>query len=225
MKNNRYLKSFLISFSIYFAIAAPLVISLANTTKTVDMKKDVHTVTKISLSSVEVQKKPVEEEVVEEEIIEKVIEKPAQKVVKKEVKKPKKEKPKKKPKKKPEKKVVQKEEVIKDKVITQDTVNQVKAAEMEDMYLGKIKHIIEKNKKYPRVAKRLKHEGKVTISFDILADGKIVNIRIIENSKYKTLDQATMELLENIAFFDAIPKELNKTVWNNIQVPVNYEMH
>ncbi|OCL98594.1 transport protein TonB [Aliarcobacter thereius] len=221
MKNNRYLKSFLISFSIYFVIAAPLVISLANTTKTVDMKKDVHTVTKISLSSVEVQKKPVEEEVVEEEIIEKVIEKPAQKVVKKEVKKPKKEKPKK----KPEKKVVQKEEVIKDKVITQDTVNQVKAAEMEDMYLGKIKHIIEKNKKYPRVAKRLKHEGKVTISFDILADGKIVNIRIIENSKYKTLDQATMELLANIAFFDAIPKELNKTVWNNIQVPVNYEMH
>ncbi|OCL89743.1 energy transducer TonB [Arcobacter porcinus] len=221
MKNNRYLKSFIISFSIYFAIAAPLVISFANTTKTVDMKKDVHTVTKISLSSVDIQKKPVEEEVVEEEIIEKIVEKPAQKVVKKEVKKPKKEKPKK----KPEKKVVQKEEVIKDQVITQDTVNQVKAAEMEDLYLGKIKHIIEKNKKYPRAAKRLKHEGKVTISFDILADGKIVNIRIIENSKYKTLDQATMELLENIAFFDAIPKELNKTVWNNIQVPVNYEMH
>lgn len=219
MKNSRYLKSFLISFSIYIAIAIPVFFSFS-TIKTVSIKKDTHTVTKISLSSVEVKKEPVKEEVVEE-VIEKIIDKPAQKVVKKDIKKP---KEKKKPKKEPVKEVVQKEEVIKDTITTQDSLNQVKAAEIENQYLGKIQQTIEKYKVYPKVAKRLKHEGKVEISFDILKDGKIVNIQIVKNSKYKSLDKATIELLTKIGFFDAIPNELEKVVWN-ISLPINYEIN
>lgn len=120
MKNNRYIKSLFISSTIYLAIAAPIFISFSNTPKTVDIKKDVHTVTKISLSNIPIQEKVIEE-IVEEEVVEKIIEKPAKKVVKKVVKKEiKKQKPKKdtKPKEKP-KKIVEKKEV-QEKITTAD---------------------------------------------------------------------------------------------------------
>ncbi|RXJ76222.1 hypothetical protein CRU86_07485, partial [Aliarcobacter skirrowii] len=140
MKNNRYIKSLFISSTIYLAIAAPIFISFSNTPKTVDIKKDVHTVTKISLSNIPIQEKVIEE-IVEEEVVEKIIEKPAKKVVKKEIQKQKQKKDTK-PKEKP-KKIVEKKEV-QEKITTADSVNQVKAAEIEDLYLGKIKNTIER---------------------------------------------------------------------------------
>ncbi|MDX4057730.1 energy transducer TonB [Aliarcobacter skirrowii] len=225
MKNNRYIKSLFISSTIYLAIAAPIFISFSNTPKTVDIKKDVHTVTKISLSNIPIQEKVIEE-IVEEEVVEKIIEKPAKKVVKKEIKK---QKPKKdtKPKEKP-KKIVEKKEV-QEKITTADSVNQVKAAEIEDLYLGKIKNTIERYKTYPRNAKRLHHQGVVKIAFDVLLNGKITNIRIIENSKYKTLDKATIDLLEKIGSFDPIPNELMSKLDNksnlSLEIPVEYQIN
>lgn len=225
MKNNRYIKSLFISSTIYLAIAAPIFISFSNTPKTVDIKKDVHTVTKISLSNIPIQEKVIEE-IVEEEVVEKIIEKPAKKVVKKEIKK---QKPKKdiKPKEKP-KKIVEKKEV-QEKITTADSVNQVKAAEIEDLYLGKIKNTIERYKTYPRNAKRLHHQGVVKIAFDVLLNGKITNIRIIENSKYKTLDKATINLLEKIGSFDPIPNELMSKLDNklnlSLEIPVEYQIN
>ena len=82
----------------------------------------------------------------------------------------------------------------------------------------------EKNKVYPKVAKRLNQTGKVIVSFDILKDGKVTNIKIINKSKFEKLDEASIELLTNIGFFEAIPNELNKTVWN-IQIPINYQIN
>lgn len=91
-------------------------------------------------------------------------------------------------------------------------------------YLAKVKNKIEKNKVYPKVAKRLNQTGKVIVSFDILKDGKVTNIKIINKSKFEKLDEASIELLTNIGFFEAIPNELNKTVWN-IQIPINYQIN
>ncbi|AZL54197.1 TonB family protein [Aliarcobacter skirrowii] len=225
MKNNRYIKSLFISSAIYLAIAAPIFISFSNTPKTVDIKKDVHTVTKISLSNIPIQEKVIEE-IVEEEVVEKIIEKPAKKVVKKEIKK---QKPKKDTKPKEEfKEPVEKKE-IQEKVTTADNINQVKAAEIEDLYRGKIQNTIERYKTYPRNAKRLHHQGVVKIAFDVLLNGKITNIRIIENSKYKTLDKATIHLLEKIGSFDPIPNELMSELDNksnlSFEIPVEYQIN
>ena len=81
-----------------------------------------------------------------------------------------------------------------------------------------------KNKVYPKIAQKLNQTGKVLVSFDILKDGKVINIKIIQNSKFEKLDEASVELLTNIGFFEAIPSELNKTVWN-IQIPINYQIN
>ena len=47
---------------------------------------------------------------------------------------------------------------------------------------------------------------------------------LIHKSKFEKLDEASIELLTNIGFFEAIPNELNKTVWN-IQIPINYQIN
>ena len=108
--------------------------------------------------------------------------------------------------------------------IIQSNSNNERNKNLESEYLAKVKNKIEKNKVYPKVAKRLNQTGKVIVSFDILKDGKITNIKIIHKSKFEKLDEASIELLTNIGFFEAIPNELNKTVWN-IQIPINYQIN
>ena len=106
----------------------------------------------------------------------------------------------------------------------QENSNNERNKNLESEYLAKVQAKIEKNKVYPKVAKRLNQTGKVIVSFDILKDGKVTNIKIINKSKFEKLDEASIELLTNIEFFEAIPNELNKTVWN-IQIPINYQIN
>ena len=115
-------------------------------------------------------------------------------------------------------------ETITKEIPIEQTLNKTQIQNIEDAYLSKVKAKIEKNKDYPKIAKKLNQTGKVLVSFDILKDGKVINIRIIQNSKFEKLDEASVELLTNIGFFEAIPSELNKTVWN-IQIPINYQIN
>lgn len=103
-------------------------------------------------------------------------------------------------------------------------ISTIELASIESAYLSKIKAKIEKNKVYPKAAKRLRQTGKVLVSFDVLKDGSIENIKIIEKSKFERLDAASIELLLKIASFEAIPKELNKAAWS-IRVPINYSIN
>ena len=233
----RYLNSFFITSFIYLILAVMFINVISEIS--LETKKEEESITKISLNSVAIQKveevtKEIEKEIVTEPIIEKIVEKPAPKVI---------EKPK-----KVEKKIVKQEKQI-EKVVEKESENIEKMAvaeqneistkqesiiqsnsnnernkNLESEYLAKVKNKIEKNKVYPKVAKRLNQTGKVIVSFDILKDGKVTNIKIINKSKFEKLDEASIELLTNIGFFEAIPNELNKTVWN-IQIPINYQIN
>ena len=241
----RYLNSFFITSFLYLTIALIFINVISNVNLVT--KKEEESITKISLNSVAVQKveevaKEVEKQIVPEPIIEKIVEKPAPKVIEKPKKVEKKivkqEKPIEKIVEKPAPKVVEKESEniekmavaeqneisTKQESIIQSNSNNERNKNLESEYLAKVQAKIEKNKVYPKVAKRLNQTGKVIVSFDILKDGKITNIKIIHKSKFEKLDEASIELLTNIGFFEAIPNELNKTVWN-IQIPINYQIN
>ena len=241
----RYLNSFFITSFLYLSIAL-IFINVINDVS-FETKKEEESITKISLNSVAIQKveevtKEIEKEIVTEPIIEKIVEKPAPKVIEKPKKVEKKivkqEKQIEKVVEKPAPKVVEKENEniekmavaeqneisTKQESIIQSNSNNERNKNLESEYLAKVKNKIEKNKVYPKVAKRLNQTGKVIVSFDILKDGKITNIKIIHKSKFEKLDEASIELLRNIGFFEAIPNELNKTVWN-IQIPINYQIN
>ena len=241
----RYLNSFFITSFIYLILAVMFINVISEIS--LETKKEEESITKISLNSVSLQKleevtKELEKEIVPEPIIEKIVEKPAPKVIEKPKKVEKKivkqEKPIEKIVEKPAPKVVEKENEniekmavaeqneisTKQESIIQSNSNNERNKNLESEYLAKVKNKIEKNKVYPKVAKRLNQTGKVIVSFDILKDGKITNIKIIHKSKFEKLDEASIELLTNIGFFEAIPNELNKTVWN-IQIPINYQIN
>ena len=241
----RYLNSFFITSFIYLILAVMFINVISEIS--LETKKEEESITKISLNSVAIQKveevtKEIEKEIVTEPIIEKIVEKPAPKVIEKPKKVEKKivkqEKQIEKVVEKPAPKVVEKENEniekmavaeqneisTKQESIIQSNSNNERNKNLESEYLAKVQAKIEKNKVYPKVAKRLNQTGKVIVSFDILKDGKITNIKIIHKSKFEKLDEASIELLTNIGFFEAIPNELNKTVWN-IQIPINYQIN
>lgn len=109
------------------------------------------------------------------------------------------------------------EEVVK-KQIDPAQIENIEAA-----YLSKIRHQIEKNKTYPKTAKRLNQTGKVYVTFTVTKDGRIKNCKIEKSSQFDSLDEASLETLIKIASFEAIPEELNKNSWE-ITVPIVYQI-
>jgi protein TonB len=107
--------------------------------------------------------------------------------------------------------------------ISNNQTNSVQIENIEATYLSQIRAAIEKNKTYPKVAKRLNQTGKVYVTFLITKDGLIKNCRINKSSNFESLDEASMEILMKIVSFDAIPKELNKDSWE-ITVPIVYQI-
>ncbi|MCG3661026.1 energy transducer TonB [Aliarcobacter butzleri] len=226
---NRYLNSFFITSGVYFIASFFLFFVFADMLITPPAKEEI--VTKISLNSVSIVEPQPVVEPTPEPIVEPqpVIEKP--KPVKNKPEKPKKEH------KKPVEKVVQKEEVAEvvaavppppktepKEEVSAPTMNQNQIDTIETKYLAKVRATIEKNKIYPKAAKRLNQTGKVNVNFDILKNGEIRNVKVLGKSSFAKLDEASIELLIKISNFDEIPEELKKSVWN-VTIPIDYSIN
>ena len=226
---NRYLNSFFITSGVYFIAAFFLFFVFADMLITPPAKEEI--VTKISLNSVSIVEPQPVVEPTPEPIVEPqpVIEKP--KPVKNKPEKPKKEH------KKPVEKIVQKEEVAEvvaavppptktppKEEVSAPSINQNQIDTIETKYLAKVRATIEKNKIYPKAAKRLNQTGKVNVNFDILKSGEIRNVKVLGKSSFAKLDEASIELLIKISNFDEIPEELKKSVWN-VTIPIDYQIN
>ncbi len=226
---NRYLNSFFITSGVYFIAAFFLFFVFADMLITPPAKEEI--VTKISLNSVSIVEPQPVVEPTPEPIVEPqpVIEKP--KPVKNKPEKPKKEH------KKPVEKIVQKEEVTEvvaavppptktppKEEVSAPSINQNQIDTIETKYLAKVRATIEKNKIYPKAAKRLNQTGKVNVNFDILKNGEIRNVKVLGKSSFAKLDEASIELLIKINNFDEIPEELKKSVWN-VTIPIDYSIN
>ncbi|MCT7605893.1 TonB family protein [Aliarcobacter butzleri] len=226
---NRYLNSFFITSGVYFIAAFFLFFVFADMLITPPAKEEI--VTKISLNSVSIVEPQPVVEPTPEPIVEPqpVVEKP--KPVKNKPEKPKKEH------KKPVEKIVQKEEVTEivaavppptktppKEEVSAPSINQNQIDTIETKYLAKVRATIEKNKIYPKAAKRLNQTGKVNVNFDILKNGEIRNVKVLGKSSFAKLDEASIELLIKISNFDEIPEELKKSVWN-VTIPIDYSIN
>lgn len=102
------------------------------------------------------------------------IEPPKPEVKKPELSKPevKKEKP------KPAVKKCKKAKSLPQQSARQSTREQQSSADEKNLFLSMIRNRIDRNKTYPRIAKRRGMQGSVNVSFTILPDGKVGNIRI-----------------------------------------------
>ena len=93
---------------------------------------------------------------------------------------------------------------------------------IENKYLQKVRLMIEKNKFFPKRAKRFNQTGKVLIGFTIQRDGSFFDLKIIKETPYKLLNHSALELFKKILRFEPIPKELrDKDIWE-IKIPIAY---
>lgn len=216
-------------FTMYKSEKKEQVVSQKSTVRTISVKKVV--LKKKQVKKVEKKKeikkivktKPREKR--PKKIVKKAKRKITKKIVKKEIKKIQKLK-------KEVEKVVKKEilksipkitkeelpRISKKMIVSTATKNMIK-----NEYLSKLRTKIERNKAYPKRAKRLKQQGKVIVSFEILENGKIERVSLKNGCSYSRLNNAAIKLLKEIAKFDPIPKELEKNRWA-IEIPINYSI-
>jgi periplasmic protein TonB len=197
-------------------------------------------ITKINLQNVVIKKpEPVVEPIVEKPVEIKPLPKTQSTNKIKEVKKKEFHKKEKKFEKVVEKKVEKKIEEIKEvkqeinNALPQMSSSDVKSVEkdidpslkdaLENEYLAKIRMIIEKNKVYPKSAKRLNQMGKVNVCFVISKNGNIQDVKVVKKSNFEKLDEAAIEILTKISSFEPIPEKLNKNSWE-ITIPIVYQI-
>ena len=112
----------------------------------------------------------------------------------------------------------------KPKQIRKPSVNPAQVAHRENAYKTRLHQLIAANKRYPRRAKRMGKQGTVRVTFIILANGLIKNIKILASSGNSGLDQAAIKALKRSSGKLPFPKEINKKQWV-ITVPITYQLN
>ncbi|MEW6053030.1 MAG: energy transducer TonB [Nitrospirota bacterium] len=82
-----------------------------------------------------------------------------------------------------------------------------------------IKNMIQKNAIYPKIARHFGWEGKVTVSFVILSNGSVKEMKIQQSSGRELLDQSALEAVRNTSPFPVPPAEAQ------ILIPIVYSLH
>lgn len=98
-----------------------------------------------------------------------------------------------------------------------------KSKKFKRTYLIALREAIDKNKKYPRISKRLEEQGMVLISFTVLKSGLFKNIKVLTSSGKKRLDKAALKALELTGKFKPFGKEIKKEFLELI-VPINFKL-
>lgn len=99
----------------------------------------------------------------------------------------------------------------------------IQATERE-RYLYELRMLIEGRKIYPASSKVFKETGRVVVKFNILRDGKIQQVEVIDQSRFARLNNAAVSLISDIRQYkplpDAVPdKELV------VHVPIEYKLN
>lgn len=89
-------------------------------------------------------------------------------------------------------------------------------------YKAELRAMIDKNKFYPVLSKRLGQTGTVVIAFTLLKDGNIVDIRIAKPSQYDRLNDSALEAVKKVERFKPLPQEVADGKMD-ITVPVNFK--
>ena len=94
---------------------------------------------------------------------------------------------------------------------------------MIENYIERVLEEIEKNKKYPRLALRLKQEGIVELKVIINKSGEIIKFEIIHASNFVSLNQAALNLIRNMSRLPEIPREIEVDELS-LNIPIDYKI-
>lgn len=81
-------------------------------------------------------------------------------------------------------------------------------AEVLAAYHSRIASLIEAQKRYPEIARRLKHEGMARVRFRLSAEGQLLTSAVDTGSGFAELDEAALNAVRRVAKFPAFPHPL-----------------
>ena len=90
-------------------------------------------------------------------------------------------------------------------------------------YLTRVVQALEREKRYPSVARRRAISGRVTLQFAILADGRVVDAKITQSSGHTVLNTATLQALRRASPMPPFPDAIQKRRLQ-VEVPIAYEL-
>lgn len=82
---------------------------------------------------------------------------------------------------------------------------------------------LQANKKYPKMARRLGHEGMVKVEFNVHPDGKLTDVILSEASDFDTLNNAAVKLVYAASPFRPFPEHFKKSPRKKI-IPIQYTL-
>lgn len=88
-------------------------------------------------------------------------------------------------------------------------------------YFTDLRFDIERNKIYPKLARRLKQSGIVHVKFDISKEGQISNVNVKKQCPFHRLNEAALELLSSLKKQYPLPDEINAEKIS-VVLPINY---
>jgi len=105
------------------------------------------------------------------------------------------------------------------------TQSLAKYKKIKQNYITQLRSAIDKNKKYPRISRKLKEQGQVTISFRVLQNGEFKNIKIYKKALKHRLNTAAFNAVVLTKRFKQFPKELRNKTFLDIALPINFKLH
>ena len=94
---------------------------------------------------------------------------------------------------------------------------------LEDEYKLTLSKLIDASKRYPRRAQRRNIEGKATVSFVIMRDGSVREIRLIDSTGHQLLDKAVIQAIQAVSGKLPLPEQLNRQQWQ-FKIPLSFTL-
>ncbi len=91
-------------------------------------------------------------------------------------------------------------------------------------YHSQLVQLIEGQKLYPQIARKLGHQGIVQLKFTLSQDGRLVSSQISSNSGFPELDDSAMQALRAVPKFPAFPTDLGPAN-RSFQVSLSYTLN
>ena len=105
--------------------------------------------------------------------------------------------------------------------VVQESVSSAEIETAKNKYLRLVTQSINKIKRYPRKAQALNQEGTVLVSLKLDINGKVLDLKVLKESRFVSLTDATIEAIKSVEKFPIIPTEMNLNEITLI-IPVEY---
>lgn len=98
------------------------------------------------------------------------------------------------------------------------------APDVRKNYLRTIRQLIERQKKYPQVARLRQFQGKVVVEFELTPSGHVSTIIVVESCRFGILNRAAIQAIEDASPFPKPPDSLINNGFFLLRIPIVFEL-